>query len=400
MPNHRQARIGVAQVNALKAGEILRDTEVKGFGIRRREGQPSYFLQTRVKGRLRWLTIGKHGSPWTPTTAREEAIRLLRAIAAGADPGIEKRQALQANTVAEAASLFMSRHGSHLAAQTRRDYQRLFDTAILPAFGSRRVHDISAGEVERFHAGMAQTPRQANLALAVLSKLMNWLETQKLREKHSNPCVDIKRFKENHRERFLRQEELDRLGAVLTQAEAEGENLYMIAAIRLLILTGARLSEILTLKWSFIDFERGLIFLPNSKTGAKPIFLNGAAIAVLRAIPRIEDNPYVIVGASPGSHLVNLQKGWTRLRRQAGLDDLRLHDLRHSFASFAAAQGASLPMIGKLLGHSQAQTTQRYAHLVADPLRNVAETVGAHLAPALGSSPSRQPSIEPKGKGA
>jgi integrase len=300
MSNSKQARIGVAQVNALKPDEMLRDTEIKGFGARRRDGAPSYFLQTRVKGRFRWFTIGKHGSPWTPATARDEAIRLLRAIAVGEDPGTDKRQAQRANTVAEAATLFMSRHGPRLAPRTREEYQRLFDKTILPAFGSRRIYDLSAVEVERFHAGLIATPRKANFALAVLSKLMSWLETQSLRPKHSNPCTDIKRFKENRRERFLMQAELDRLGRVLAEAEGEGETVvYVIAAIRLLILTGARLSEILTLRWDYIDFDRGLIFLPKSKTGAKPIFLNETAIQVLQAIPRI-DNPYVIIGAAAG----------------------------------------------------------------------------------------------------
>jgi integrase len=383
MAQARQVRIGLTHVNAIKNGEILRDTEVKGFGLRCRNGSSSYFLQTRVLGRLRWITIGKHGSPWTPATAREEAIRLLRAIAVGADPTVEKQQALRASTIKQAVTLFLNSHGPRLSRTTRNDYQRVFTNTILPAFGTRRVHDVSALEVERFHAGLVATPRKANLALAILSKLMNWLETQKLRPKHSNPCVDIIRFKENRRERFLTQAELQRLGIALVEAEEEGENIYAIAAIRLLILTGARLSEILTLKWSYIDFERALIFLPHSKTGAKPIFLNEAATQVLRAIPQIGSNPYVIVGAVASAHLVNLQKPWRRLRIRADLPEVRLHDLRHSFASFAAAQGASLLMIGKLLGHTQLRTTQRYAHLVNDPLRNVAETVGARLAPSL-----------------
>jgi hypothetical protein len=304
----------VTACGRIKPGEVLRDTDVKGFGARRRYGVPSYFLQTRVKGRLRWFTIGKHGSPWTPATARDEAMRLLRAVASGGDPGADKKHSPRAGTVAEAVTLFMAHHGPRLAPRTRHDYQRVFDTTILPMFGVRRIHDISAVEVDRFHAGMIATPRKANLVVAILSKLMSWLESQKLRPKHSNPCEDIKRFKENHRERFLTQVELDRLGTVLADGEGEGENIYIIAAIRLLILTGARLSEILTLKWDYIDFDRGLIFLPQSKTGAKPIFLNETAILVLQATPRVEGNPYVIIGALPGSHLANLQKAWRRIR--------------------------------------------------------------------------------------
>jgi integrase len=160
----------------------------------------------------------------------------------------------------------------------------------------------------------------------------------------------------------------------------------VIAAIRLLILTGTRLPEILTHTWEMIDFDRGLIFLTRSKTGARPIFLNETATEVPRAAPRVEGNPYVIVGALPRAHLVNLQKAWSRIRARAGT---RLHDLRHSFASFAAAQGASLLRIGKLLGHTQAQTKQRYAHLVADPVRQVAERVGARLLPSLAPRPAK-----------
>jgi len=385
----RSVRIGVAQVQALKPDEILRDTEVKGFGVRRRADAVSYFLQTRVKGRLRWFTIGKHGAPWTPATARKEALRLLATVNQGNDPGADKKRALRTRTMTEAAQLFLSQHGPRLAPRTRQEYARVFEKILLPAFGARRIDDLKRSDVTRFHTAMQDTPRMANLALAILSKLMTWLEQHGDLPEHSNPCRLVARFKENHRERFLTREELDRLGVVLAEAEAAGDNPYVIAAIRLLILTGARLTEILTLRWEMLDFERSMIFLTKSKTGAKPIFLNTGAIDVLRAIPRIEGNPFVIVGASGGSHLINLQKPWRRLRARAGLGDVRLHDLRHSFASFAAAEGASLLMIGKLLGHTQAQTTQRYAHLVADPLRNVAETVGAKLAsiaPAKGNN--------------
>jgi len=168
---------------------------------------------------------------------------------------------------------------------------------------------------------------------------------------------------------------------VLQEAEEQGsESPYVIAAIRLLLLTGARLSEVLTLEWRYVDLARGLLFLPDSKTGQRPVFLNSGAIEVLQQLPRQPDNPYVIAGAGQGRHLVNLQKPWRRIRARAGIEDVRLHDLRHSFASIAAESGASLPLIGKLLGHTQMQTTQRYAHLVADPVKELSETVGAVLA--------------------
>jgi len=229
----------------------------------------------------------------------------------------------------------------------------------------------------------------ANLSLAVLSKLISWTEEQSWRANGTNPCRGIKKYREGRRERFLSQDELLRLGDALAAAEQSNSQMpSAIAAIRLLILTGARLQEILTLKWSYIDFERRLILLPDSKTGAKPIVLNNAAVAILNDIDPNSGNPYVIVGRKHGAHLVNLQKPWRTIRKVAGLDDVRIHDLRHSFASVAAASGASLPMIGKLLGHTQVQTTQRYAHLADDPLHQLNDEIGGAIAKAMGSKSS------------
>lgn len=171
---------------------------------------------------------------------------------------------------------------------------------------------------------------------------------------------------------------------MLNEAQATGsETTYVISAIHLLMLTGARLSEILTLTWGEVDLERGLLFLKTSKTGQKTIFLNEAAKEILTSLPRLSKNPHVIVGHKTGSHLVNLRKPWGRIRMEAKIEDVRLHDLRHSFASLAAQGGASLPLIGRLLGHSQPQTTARYAHLAHDPLKDVNEQVGAKLGEIL-----------------
>ena len=178
--------------------------------------------------------------------------------------------------------------------------------------------------------------------------------------------------------------ELARLGEALRAVESEGsESPYVVATIRLLVFTGARLSEILGLRWDQVNFEHALLLLPDSKTGAKPIYLSAPALEVLASVPRMEDNPFVVCGAKAGAALVNLQKPWRRIRKRAGLDGLRLHDLRHSFASVAAAKGSSLPIIGALLGHSQPATTARYAHLAADPLRAANEAIGEHIAVAM-----------------
>ena len=162
-----------------------------------------------------------------------------------------------------------------------------------------------------------------------------------------------------------------------------GETAFVIAAIRLLLFTGARLGEILGLRWNHVDFERACLRLPDSKTGQKVLYLSAPALEVLAGLPRLDGNPHVICGEREGAHLVNLEKPWRRLRARSGLDDVRLHDLRHSFASFGAAGGLSLPMIGKLLGHTQAATTERYAHLAADPIRAANEAIGERIAAVM-----------------
>ncbi len=173
------------------------------------------------------------------------------------------------------------------------------------------------------------------------------------------------------------------LGETLTVASREGESPVIIAAIRLLILTGARKGEILGLKWDEVDFERGCLRLADSKTGARAIPLGAPALELLASLPRIEDNPHALPGDKEGGHLVGLQKAWERLRKRAGLEDVRLHDLRHSFASVAVAGGDSLYLVGKVLGHRKSATTERYAHLADDPLRAVADRTASTIAAAM-----------------
>lgn len=384
-------RVTQTAIRQMRPGDIIRDDDVKGFGARFRNASISYFLQTRANGRLRWLTIGKHGSPWTPETARRRAREMLASISAGEDPGLEKAAARNAVTTAEAISIFFEEHGPKLAASSREEYERLCRLHIAPAFGSVPIRDVTGGDVARLHVALRDRPRAANFALAVISKLMNWAETRGLRAPDSNPVKGVTRYKESRRERYLSSEELGRLAEALAAVDASGaESAYAVAAIRLLLLTGARLTEILTLQWRYVDLERGLIFLPTSKTGQKPIFLSEAALQVLRELPRLKNNPHVIVGAREGSRLINLQKPWRRIRAMAGLDDVRIHDLRHSFASFAAAGGASLPQIGALLGHKSPATTQRYAHLAAEPLHQVNAAVGDKIAAHFDKSKTRK----------
>jgi len=200
----------------------------------------------------------------------------------------------------------------------------------------------------------------------LLSKLFSFAESIELRTPGTNPCKGIKRYRENARDRYPSIEELKRLSETLGEFERDGGNPYAAAAIRLLVLTGARLSEVLSLQWAHVDLERGVAVLPDSKTGRKPVYLGPEATALLNDLPRIEGNPYVLPGSGEKGHLVNLQKPWRKVRKAAGTDDVRLHDLRNSFASVAAGHGASLPMIGAMLGHGSPATTHRYAHLRPD----------------------------------
>jgi integrase len=205
-----------------------------------------------------------------------------------------------------------------------------------------------------------------------------------LRPDGSNPRRHIKKYPEEKRERFLSPAELRRVGEVLREMEVEAVELpSAIAAVRLLILTGCRLGEVMTLRWEHVDLDGRALRLPDSKTGPKVVHLGQPAVAVLRGIRRLPDNPWVIVGTKLGGRLTDLQPFWQRVRARAGLKDVRIHDLRHTYASIAVAAGQGPPMIGKLLGHTQVQTTARYAHLAADPLRAAADQVAEALAAAL-----------------
>jgi integrase len=214
--------------------------------------------------------------------------------------------------------------------------------------------------------------------------MMNLAETWGIRGKHNNPCEDIQRYPEHKRERFLSPTELHRLGQALTAAELnETETSYAIAAFRILLLTGCRLSEIQCLEWRYVDLQQKELRLPDSKTGAKTVHLGDAAVALVEALPHVEDNPYVIVGKKEKTRLTDLQHPWRRIRKTAGLNDVRIHDLRHTFASGGLLVGEGLAMIGKLLGHTQVQTTARYAHLAADPVKQAATKISDSLALAL-----------------
>ena len=398
-----------------KDREFLWDSDLRGFGVCAfASGAKVYVVQYRKDGRSRRSTIGDHGR-LTPDEARSEAKKTLGAVESGADPIAERRQARAVPTFAEVAEDFMQP-----AAKGKRkpgtlaDYRAILDRHIKPAIGNTRIVDVKRSDVAALHAKLSDMPYLANRALAVVSSIWNWAAKREIVEYHANPAKGVDRFKEAKRERFLTSEEFGRLGDALREGETVGlpyevdetkpkaknapkpENRrtkldpYAVAAIRLLILTGARLREILEAKWEHVDFERGLLLLPDSKTGAKTVYLSTAALQLIRDLPRIERNPYLIPGAEEGAPRADLNRPWRAVIAAAGLKGVRIHDLRHSFASFGAGASLGLPVIGKLLGHTQPATTARYAHLDADPMRRAVETIGAQISSAMDRTPSAE----------
>ena len=393
-----RGKITIRSVEALAADDrkevTLRDTALAGFEVRARTGGAKvYAIRYRIgSGRnaaMKRFTIGKHGSPWTAETARAQAKRLLALVAQGKDPAGAKAEAKAAPTVAEFATRFLAEHAeAKRKASTAAEYRRLLDHVVLPALGKKQVADVTRQDVARFHHARRVTPTEANRALAVTSTMFNIAERWGLRPDGSNPCRHVEKFPQRRRERMLSADELSRLGDALAAYDGSP---YYVAAIKLLIFTGARLGEVLGLQWEWVDFERGEARLPDSKTGAKTLHLPPPALEVLADLPRIESNPFVVAGGKPGAALVNLEKPWRAIRKAAGLDDVRLHDLRHAFASIAAASGMGLPIIGKMLGHSQPQTTARYAHLASDPVKAAAAAVAGKIAAAMASGKDGAP---------
>jgi integrase len=402
MPVGRISKRSVDAMQSEAKDAYLWDDELRGFGLKvTPAGRKVYLIQYRIggrKGRTRRVTIGVHGV-FTPDQARTEARRLLGEVAFGRDPAERRRSEATAATLGQVLDQFLVEHvDAKLKASSARECRRLERLCIPEALKRRPLAAVTREEVAKMHLSMKAKPYQGNRALALLSKFFNWCERHGYRSDGTNPCRHIEKYRERRRERFLNAEELARLGAALSEAEsADTASPFVVAAIRLLALTGARLSEILTLQWQHVDLERSCLRLPDSKTGQKVIYLNPPALQVLTDLPRLEGNPYVIGGGKPGRHLVNLQKAWRRIRKAAGLDDVRIHDLRHSFASVAVAGGASLPIIGALLGHTQPQTTARYAHLSADPLAAATGAVGERIAQALGLPQRQPPPVDPRG---
>ena len=381
-------KINKRVVEAAKARDNaydINDSDLRGFGVRvLPSGTRSFFVRYRFANNRRRITLGYHGA-LTPEQARAQAIKILARVSEGEDPAASKQLDRQAITVADLAERFDEEHiAVRLKPSTAKEYRRNLRLFIVPAFGSHKVADVTHADVARLHHEYRDTPYKSNRNLEIVSKMFNLAELWGLRPDGSNPCRHVKKYKEEKRERYLSADEMARLGEVLRQCEQEGvESASVINLIRLLMLTGCRLSEIQTLEWNYVDYENRALHLPDSKTGVKTVHLGPPALKVLIGIERIELNPWVITGKLENTHLQEPQRPWRRIRARAGLDDVRIHDLRHTFASVAVSGGQGLPMIGKMLGHTQVQTTARYAHLAADPVKQATADVSASIEAAL-----------------
>lgn len=373
---------------------FLWDSEVKGFGLRvLPSGRKSFVLQYRSGGRTRRLGLGSHGK-LSPHEARTLARRQLGQIAAGEDPSAERQKDRLAPNMTALCELFLERHvRQHCKPTTQREYECNCRLYIIPTLGTFRVQDVSRADIAALHHKFRRIPYQANRVLSTLSKMFNLAEIWDLRPDGTNPTRHVKRYKERKRERFLSPDEIGELFKTLDMAVRVGtETIFVVTAFKLLLLTGCRLSEIQTLKWSYIREDR--MYLPDAKTGPRRVMLCRTVIELLASLEKQSNGPYVVAGKLPGQHVTDLQKPWRRIRKAAGLEDVRIHDLRHTYASFAAMAGQSLPKIGQLIGHTQAQSTQRYVHLIEDGLRESANDVDRIFREVIIPSPSDSPNLK------
>lgn len=318
----------------------------------------------------------------------------------GADPNDAKRKAREVISVGELVDLYFAEGCGTKKPSTIKVERGLAVRHVKPLLGRRSVKSLTRADLETFLADIASgktatdvktkargraivTGGQgtANRTVDLVASMLSFAVARGFRD--DNPARGLRKFKLKVRERFLSPRELTNLGAAMKEATAKGENPYAIDAIRLLILTGCRKSEILTLQWQWVDEDHRVLRLPDSKTGSKVVPLGSSALELLKTLPRLKDNKYVFPSSTGSGHLVGIQKIWNRVRINADLADVRLHDLRHSFASVGASSGDSLYVIGRLLGHTQQRTTQRYAHLADDPVREAAERISGQIADAL-----------------
>ena len=368
-------RLNQARVDALRprrSAYDVRDRALRGFGVRvLPSGAKRYFIHSQHQGRRIWKIIGKAGSIGADE-AREQARTLVASIRTGiGDESLAPPDTLF-ETVAEEVFHRYARNWKASTLKVNRVYYR---KQILPWFEGRPIAGITAHDVRQWLASLHETPVAADRSAPILSVIMREAEVYGYRSEGTNPCAGIKRYRRRGRERFLSAAEVGRLGPVL--ARREGAHPQAVAIIRLLLLTGCRKGEIISLKWSY--YREGKLFLPDSKVGPRTVWLSSPARAILDGLPRAS----VWVFPSPRTNgflsAEALRQLWHRVRTEAGLLDVRLHDLRHTHASMALAQGETVLTIGRLLGHRNPTTTLKYIHLSDAMVREAVDIVGAAL---------------------
>lgn len=382
--------ITIAAINAMQPGQTIRDPMLKGFGVRYRNATISYFVHTEVNRRQRWYTIGTHGSPWTPDSARKRAKEILYETEHGREPFKDLTLA-DTTTFKEMFDRFAEHHGPHIKPSTLKEYKRLAARTIVPHFKGTPFSAITRADCLALQRKLVLTPSAANHTTSIIRLVFNWAAKEELIPEALNPCRKIRKFKERSRAQFLTVEDLEQLALSMREALSRGEATpIQVSTILLLLFTGARRSEIFTLKRSYVDQHRMIAHLPDSKTGAKVLHLGPHAMAVLDTIPEVAGNPYYLAGRFPGSCITEIKKPWDKIRKRAGLETFRLHDFRHSFASFAADTGASARAIGALLGHASIETTKIYMHLFNNRAKETASSAGHTISAIMtGASPPR-----------
>ena len=365
-----------------RAGKYeVRDDVVSGLALTiQPTGVRTFFLARMVRGRRRYATIGNADAMTVPE-ARREARRL---IASFIEPARKDNGPKTPGHPMDAfAGEFLERHARHWKPRTVETNARIVRKDILPAFGHLTVDAIEADDVRRWFASMANRPGVANRAMPVLSVMMRMAELWGYRAHNTNPCKRTRRYRMKPKERFLTADEMDRLNAVLTRDEFRCPD--VVAIIRLLMLTGCRFGEVASLEWDWIKGQR--IFLPDSKSGPRTVWLSGAARTVIDTIPRYSDDcPFLFPARPPTRPIYTIQRDWNRIRDEAELPGLRLHDLRHTWASVAAMNGVDMVTIAKLLGHALVETTERYVHLSDRSVADAADRVSSRIHAALAGS--------------
>ncbi len=388
---------GTTYQGTQNARHVLWDDEIPGFGVRFfPSGRKSFVLSYRVAGRKRLLTIGTYGVLTLDQARMTARAELAKVETEGADPLAARERERQGETIADLCAAYMERHGN--AKKSARDDRRRIDQHILPRWKTRKAHSITRADVAALHSRIGKDrPYEANRTLALLSKAFELARRWGfVPDGHPNPARDIDHFKEAKRDRWVTPVELPRLA----QAISEEPNQAARNALWLYLLTGARKSELLRAEWSHIDWDRSELKIPDTKAGrVHYIPLSFPALALLRAIPQVEGNPFILVGRGPRgataeekaqtpTHLVNISKPWSRVRKAAGVEDVRLHDLRRTVGSWLAQAGNSLHLIGRVLNHSNQSTTAVYARFGEDSVRAALEQHGARIMGAAGVTPS------------